>query len=84
MARCGMILCELGFPIPHPVIKGDIQFTGSREQVEMVRHENISADKPRLRVCPKLNESGVNAGFGQPRNAVFGTNGEEDNSRFCR
>ena len=43
---------ESGLPIGNPIFQVDVQRTRSCKHVDMIRHENITANQPRARLSP--------------------------------
>ena len=77
--RVRMQLAELAFPKRHPSFDGKMQITRCGEQMQMVRHQNIIPDQPRIRPTPDIREQTMRLITREPRHAIFCASGDEDN-----
>ncbi len=59
--------------------------TGRRtEEVKMIRHDHVSANHPRARLLPGVDEMFVDVRVGKDLLPVLGTDGYENNDRLVR
>jgi hypothetical protein len=76
-----MLIGELTFPVLDPVFEGDLQSARSGEDVQVVRHEDISSDEPSSRICPYIEYVDVILRRSQPGRSVLCAYGEKHDRR---
>ena len=77
--RVVMGFAELTFPKRHPAFDGERQIARSGEQMQMVRHQNVIPDQPRVGSTPCLREQAMRLVARQPGQTVLGASGYENN-----
>ena len=75
MAGDFVLLRELRLPVLHPIFEFDFLARRRSEHVNMVRHNDVTADEPRLGLRPDLPQQQMNFGRGEPWRSVFRADG---------
>ena len=71
-------LAETPLPELNPIFQGYGFVVRRAEEAEMVGHQDVAANAPSGGFAPGFEEGCVDGFVGQPRAAVFGADGKED------
>jgi len=77
-------LCEKTFPITHPPVKRNVEIARRTKEMHVIRHQQVIADQPSLRLTPRFQQKFVNFRLCNPRHAFLRANGDENNCRFTK
>lgn len=69
---------ELGLPILHPAVKRNVPARPAGKEMDMIRHDDIAANSPRVRLLPDASRGVMNSRLGQPAGTAFRANRSED------
>ena len=75
---------ELTFPIGNPGLDSEPKILRGTKAVEMIGHQEVVPDKPRLSLRPRLMKELVGEGIGQPGGAFIGGDRQQHNIRFAK
>ena len=74
---------EPAFPDAHPTVEGQtFRMSWGAEKVQMIRHEDITADDPGFGFTPCVQQGLLNCFLSDPRGAVIAGDGDEDEGGF--
>ncbi|MDB6065845.1 MAG: hypothetical protein JWR26_2053 [Pedosphaera sp.] len=80
-ARLFVDAAKLAFPKSYPILDRNRQIAWRAKKVNMIRHQQIIADKPSIRGLPSFTQMLVGIGLRKPGLTVPGANIEKDNGR---
>ena len=69
--RVLMGLAELAFPKRDPTFDGEMQIARRGKEMQMIRHQYVIPDQPRIRPAPDFREQPVRLVARQPTRAFF-------------
>ncbi|WP_040548487.1 hypothetical protein [Pedosphaera parvula] len=67
-----MAQTELAFPVGDPVVKFDGSVVRASKDVDVIGHDEVTADEPSGGILPDLQEKGMDEVVGKQFGTVFG------------
>ncbi len=73
------LLGEQPFPVSHPAVERDVQIVRGSKQMQVIRHQQIVADQPRLCFPPNLQQKLMHVRLRNPGSPMLRVHSDEHN-----